>query len=109
MRPYWLPLLLAACAGDKSGDTGGTGDTATPPGDDDDDTAAACTPLEAGGWSMDGSCFGMLMTATLTVEADGCSFTFSNWNMAMSVPVGGSVSGTDVTLDWADKGGCTGT
>jgi hypothetical protein len=98
-------LGLAACGGDATDTTGGTGDTATP----DTDTTAACEALAEGPWSMSGSCFGMPMSATVTLEADGCTFTFSAWNMQMSVPEGGSVTGTDVTLSGAGWDDCTGT
>jgi hypothetical protein len=102
-----LVLALVACGGDKTGT--GSGETGTPTAGDDDDTTAACTTLSEGGWSMSGSCFGMMMSATLTLGQDGCSFTFSDWDMMMSAPEGGTVSGTDVTLDWADLGTCAGT
>jgi hypothetical protein len=88
VRPSLL-LLLVACAGDE------------PSGE--------CTAPAEGPWTMNGSCFGMAMAATLTVEADGCSFTFSDWDMAMSSPTGGTVSGDEVTLDWPELDGCAGT
>nr|MBA2320503.1 hypothetical protein [Deltaproteobacteria bacterium] len=68
-----------------------------------------CTAITEGDWTADGSCLGMMMSATLTVGTDGCSFEFSNWDMQMDVPDGGTVSGSDVTLTgdgWTD---CTGT
>lgn len=51
---------------------------------------------------------GMQMSADLELGVDGCSFTLDNWNMAMSVPAGGSVSGTDVAFTGSDWDGCTG-
>lgn len=106
MRPFLPLLLLAACSGDKSATTDSGADTDT---EDTDTPTTGCTAPSEGGWSMNGSCFGMLMTGTLTVESDGCSFTFSDWDMPMSVPDGGTVDGDDVTLDWPGLDGCTGT
>lgn len=98
-------VFLGACSG------GGTTDTdATDAAGDDDDSSPACTAVEGGPWSAIGSCFGMTMTATLTVGgADGCRFTFDEWNMMMSVPEGGRVEDSDVTLTGAGWDDCTGT
>jgi hypothetical protein len=90
-------LLLCACAANKD----------TPADDSDTPDDATCPALEAGTWSGNGSCFGMSMSATLS--ADGCGFTFSDWNMAMDVPEGGELDGETFTLTgdgWTD---CTGT
>lgn len=94
-----LPLILvaAACAGD------------TDVADTDTDDPAGCTTPSEGAWTMNGSCFGMAMGGTLTVEADDCSFTFSDWDMAMSVPSGGTVSGDTVNFTGAGWDDCSGT
>lgn len=69
-----------------------------------------CDAITPGPWSMDGSCLGMAMTASLTVAEDGCSFTFDDWDMPMeSLPSGGTMGTGEVTLDWSDKTECTGT
>lgn len=85
-------LFLAACSGDTS--------------DEHTDTSA-CTELADGTWSASGTCFGMAMSATLT--SNGCSFAFSDWNMAMSVPEGGTVDGTDITFSGTGWDDCVGT
>jgi hypothetical protein len=54
--------------------------------------------MQEGGWDLTGSAFGMNMSGTLTLDATGCAFTFSDWNMGMSVPAGGTVSGDQITL-----------
>lgn len=94
-----LLLLLCACAADKD----------TPADDTDTQDDATCPALEAGTWSGNGSCFGMSMSATLTVSADGCGFTFSDWNMAMDVPEGGELDGETFTLTGSGWTDCTGT
>lgn len=66
-----------------------------------------CTEAMAGRWTGDGTCFGMEHSADVAV--DGCTLTFSNWNMAMSVPDGATISGDDVTFTGADWDDCTGT
>ncbi|MEZ4236867.1 MAG: hypothetical protein R3F59_12075 [Myxococcota bacterium] len=68
-----------------------------------------CTAPAEGAWTMDGSCFGMEMSASVALDADGCSFTFSDWDMAMDVPAGGTVTGTDVALTGDGWDDCTGT
>jgi hypothetical protein len=105
---YLLLGLLLGCgdASDSGGGTDGDADTDT---DTDTDTETGCTPLTEGPWTADGSCFGMVMSATLTVGTDGCSFTFSDWDMAMSVPEGGTVAGSDIALTGANWDDCTGT
>jgi hypothetical protein len=107
-----IAAFLCACSGDSetTHDTMEDMDGMTPIGDDDDDdTPAGCTAVAEGGWSASGSCFGHDMTATLTLGADGCSFTLSSWNMPMSTPDGGTVEGSEVMLDGADWTECTGT
>jgi hypothetical protein len=104
-----LTVCLTGCSGDS--DTGGDGmsDDPTTPGDDDDTTAEACVVLREGAWAASGTCFGHEMTATLTLTEDGCAFTFSDWNMAMSTPTGGSVDDADVSLTGTDWNECQGT
>lgn len=106
MRYLFITLAMLGC-GEKATDTGGT-DTDTEV-TDTDGGGTGCATLTEGGWTANGSCFGMLMTATLTVGSDGCSFEFSDWDMAMSVPEGGSVDGSDVSLTGAGWDDCTGT
>jgi hypothetical protein len=111
-----LALALAACGGDKttgSGDTGDsdttdpvdTTDTDTTPTDTtdptDSGTTAPCVVLADGRWEGDGPAFGMTMTGTLTMDVAGCTFAFSDWSMAMSVPDGGIVVGDTVTFTGA--------
>ncbi len=104
---FLVPLLVACSGGTKDAETDTDGVTDTP---GTTDTAPACTAPTEGPWEATGSCFGMLMTATLTVGgADGCRFTFDEWNMQMSVPEGGRVDGTDVTLTGPGWDDCTGT
>jgi hypothetical protein len=112
----WTLLLWIGCSeenDDSAGDAEADADTDTDTDidtDTDTDTDASCTVLTSGHWSMDGTAFGMAMDADLDTKEKGCSFTFSNWNMSMSVPEGGTVSGSTVALTgdsyWAT---CTGT
>ena len=45
----------------------------------------------------------MEMSALLTLDPkDSCTFAFSDWNMAMESPGGGSVSGTTLHLSGLD-------
>lgn len=90
MRFWVLVLAVAACNGKEP--------------------AGECTAITEGPWDADGSCIGMLMHATVTVEADGCSFSFSDWDMAMTnLPSDGTVAGDEVTLTFPDKTDCIGT
>ncbi|MEQ1506714.1 MAG: hypothetical protein ABMB14_31090 [Myxococcota bacterium] len=114
----WIAVGVVGCAGDD-----GTLDTADATdadadtdadsdsdADTDTDADSDCTRLTEGMWSADGPAFGMAMTAMLTVDAVGCQFTLSDWDMAMDAPEGGSVSGDQVTFTgdayWQS---CTGT
>jgi hypothetical protein len=93
MRGWALLAVVAwGCSGGK--DEGEPGD---------------CDALTEGAWTLDGSCIGMPMPHTLTLEEDGCSFTLGEWTMPMTVPTGGTVSGAELTLDWPDQDACTGT
>lgn len=98
----WLVAVAAlavGCAGDGGSD--GT-----------DGTDGSCVALQEGDWTTDGAAGGgMPMQATLTLGEDGCSFTFSDWNMAMTnLPAGGTVAGDQVTLSGdAYFETCTGT
>jgi hypothetical protein len=59
-----------------------------------------CVALADGDWTVDGAAFGMLMTGTVAMNADDCTFEFTAWDMPMdSLPTGGSIDGTDVQLD----------
>jgi hypothetical protein len=69
----------------------------------------SCEPVTAGTWTMGGSCLGMSMPTTLSVDADGCSFTLGDWTMAMDVPEGGTVTDSEVTLSGSGWDDCTGT
>jgi hypothetical protein len=77
----------------------------------DDTASGACTALTEGRWDLAGSTFGMSMDAILTLSDDGCAFTFSDWNMSMDVPDGGTAQGDSITLngsgtrEWSN---CTG-
>jgi hypothetical protein len=100
-----LTLLFAAACHGKD-------DTASPPATSSTDSAAdtaACVALTEGRWTGDGGCFGMTMSADLTLDADGCTFTFANWNMSMSVPEGGAVSGDSFAFTGFGWDDCAGT
>jgi hypothetical protein len=74
-----------------------------------------CDSLFTGGWTASGEGFGMggsTMTASLEFSQGGCSFTLTDWDMAMDMPSGGTLDGSAVTL--TDDAGepwrnCTGT
>ena len=60
---------------------------------------AECEALSTGRYTADGSAFGMAMEVVVTLDEEGCGFTFSEWSMAMTdLPSGGLVAGTTVTL-----------
>lgn len=99
-----LPLaVLAACA---SGDA----EDSTPLEGGD-----TCTALTSGTWTVTGAAWGMgdnPMDGDVTMDSSACTFTFSNWDMAMDdLPSGGAVDGDAVTLDGLNSRwqGCTGT
>jgi hypothetical protein len=97
-------LALAGCDGgsDSSADRQSEADADTD-SDSDTDTDVGCTKMVEGVWSIWGSCYGHDMSATLTLDAkDACTFTFSDWNMAMESPGGGSVSGKTIHLSGKD-------
>lgn len=102
MRAF-LPLffVLGACG------------TSGPADDDTDaantDAAVTCSALPDGVWVLNGTCFGMTMTGTLTLDDTGCAFAFSDWNMNMDVPKGGKVDGDTVTFAGAGWKECSGT
>jgi hypothetical protein len=95
----FLLILCPAC--NKDADT-----------DLDDTASGTCTELTEGRWDLTGSSFGMSMDAILTLSEGGCAFTFSDWNMSMDVPDGGTAQGDSITLngsgtrEWSN---CTGT
>ena len=98
-----LVLALAGC--DGGSDSAGRQAEADADTDTDSDTDVGCTKMVEGVWSMSGTCYGMDMSATLTLDAkDSCTFAFSKRSMAMESPGGGSVSGTTLRLrgldDW---------
>lgn len=106
MRPVivLVTLFLAACTGkgDSAADTGlHGGDT--------------CTTLTTANWTIYADAFNMgdePMKADLAFDAASCSFSFSNWDMAMDdLPSGGVVDAEAVQFDginpfWRT---CTGT
>lgn len=99
---FWMGIVAALAAGCSGGDGGTT----------DDGGTEGCTALQEGTWTMDGAAGGgMAMEATLTLDTDGCSFTFTDWNMSMgNLPAGGTVAGDQVTLSGdAYFETCTGT
>jgi hypothetical protein len=101
-----LVLALAGCDGGSdsaaSRDPESDVDTDTD-SDTDADADVGCTKMVEGVWSMDGTCYGMQMSATLTLyPKDSCTFAFSDWSMAMESPGGGSVSGTTLHLSGLD-------
>jgi hypothetical protein len=62
--------------------------------------SGVCTPLSSGAWTIDGPAMGMPMGATLTMDVEGCEFTFTEWSMEMlSLPIGGTVDAAAVQLD----------
>ena len=77
-------------------------------GDDTDTSDGSCVTMKTGHWNATGNTWGMDMDAD--VEVQECAITFSNWNMMMSAPTGGKISGDTVTLKGSGKwSGCTGT
>lgn len=100
---FLVPLLL--CLGACGTPTSSTDDTDVA----DTDATVTCSTLTEGGWTMTGTCFGMTMSATLTLDGTGCAFTFSDWNMNMDVPKGGKVNGDIVTFTGAGWKDCSGT
>ena len=98
-----LVLALTGCDGGTDSAARHAEADADTDTDSDTDTDVGCTKMVEGVWSMDGSCYGMAMSATLTLDPkDACTFAFSDWNMAMESPGGGSVSGTTLHLSGLD-------
>jgi len=97
-----LVVTLASSFGTAIGCAGGDGD-----GDGDGD--GACVSGESGRWAGGDStdCFGMPMDGDATF--DGCTLTFSNWNMEMSVPTGATIDGAAMQFTGEDWSACTGT
>lgn len=128
-RWSWGIVLVAACGGDKTTESGDTGsgagdttgqDTTDTTGQDTTDTTdttptdsgtppAPCVLLVDGTWDADGPAIGMPMTGTLTMNPAKCIFTLSDWNMAMSMPMGGMVDGDQITLAGQGWSTCTAT
>jgi hypothetical protein len=107
-RFAFVGSCLVGCAAEDPNEPtdGNTIDTE----DTDDAFTGPCVPLIEGPWMANGTCFGHDMFATLTTTGDdGCTFEFSDWSMAMSVPEGGEVAGEDVALTGPDWDGCSGT
>jgi hypothetical protein len=106
MRTVFESILLASllsCSGKGDDSTGAGSETdadtdADSDTDTDTDTDVSCTPIEAGHWDVGGTQLGMPMEADVAVDTKTCTFTFSNWSMAMSTPDGGTIDGTDVAL-----------
>ena len=89
MRRWWAAaLVLLGC------DSGGS---------------PQCTALADGTWAVDGTAIGMAMTVTITMDAEACTFAFSEWSMAMEVPDGGVIDGDAVTLTGDGFDDCAGT
>ena len=99
-----LVLALAGCDGGPDSTEGRDPETdADTDTDSDTDTDVGCTKMVEGVWSMGGSCYGMEMSALLTLDPkDSCTFAFSEWSMAMESPGGGRVSGTTLHLSGLD-------
>jgi len=77
LMPALLALVLTACGG-----------------------APTCDPLPDGAWTASGAAFGMTMGMSLTMAAEGCTFTVGGWDMEMgAMPTGGSLDGAEVVLD----------
>lgn len=101
IRTLVLTILAGCTGGTDSADVLHGGDT--------------CTVLVDGEWTMTGAAFGMgdeAMTATVTFDADACSFQLSAWSMAMDdLPSGGVLDGDAVQLDGLNSRwrSCTGT
>jgi hypothetical protein len=114
---FWIVLTVLAmsCGGPKDDSTGGETDADTDSDSDTDtdtdtDTDAQCVALTEGHWDLGGGAFGMAMDADVAMDVKGCTFAFTNWNMAMSVPDGGTIDGSDVALQGSGYWGtCTGT
>jgi hypothetical protein len=87
---WWVTLAVVALS---ACDGGGTG---------------TCTALADGTWTVDGTAIGMAMTATVTMDPGACTFTFSEWSMAMAVPEGGVIDGDAVTLSGDGFDDCVG-
>ncbi len=105
----WIPFLtvtIACGGGGAATDSSSLPTAGTTVGST---TAPACVALKEGPWSMGGSCFGMAMAGTVSLKPDPCKFTFSDWNMNMSVPEGGEVSDQDITLTGTGWDDCAGT
>ncbi len=99
MRTWlWMSVgVMAGCAGE-------TGDSGDSDGDTDVvDTSTACTELTSGRWEGSGAAFGMAMGVDLTMDAESCSFTLTNWSMDMGpIADAGAVDGDEVTLSGPD-------
>ena len=92
-------VLGALGCSDKDADTSSDESDADTDSDTDTDTDTdSCKPIKSGRWAAGGTAYGMSMYADVAVDAKACSFTFSNWNMGMSVPEGGTMDGTDIEL-----------
>jgi hypothetical protein len=74
-----------------------------------------CTALASGTWTFTGAAWAMAggtMDGDVTMDADACTFTLDEWDMAMDdLPLGGAVDGDTVQLDGLDSywRSCTGT
>lgn len=126
LPPIFVSCLAAmlACGGERAETASDTGAAPDDTGAQEqdvvaDDTApdlqpvedadvAACLSIAVGEWSAAGACVGMRMTAELEMDDGDCSFTLGEWNMAMSVPTGGTIVGDAVTFEGANWSACTG-
>ncbi len=111
MRALCLGMLLAtmplavACpvSPDPELDGGPAGDAAL--GEEEE---ADCTALAPGRWTLDGSCFGHAMQASLSFDDTDCSGAFSDWSMAMDTPEGVELDEAAVAFTGAGWTDCSG-
>lgn len=100
----FFALTVAACKGEDTDASDTDTDTV------ETDTEPPCSVPESGTYDASGSCFGMGMGVDLTMDAEACTFTLSDWSMNHAgLAEGGTVTGTDVTLVGGDFEGCEGT
>lgn len=112
MRPWILALTLAACAGKTTDTTETDTDTGDTEDTDVEDTGPPCVTLVDGDWYGAGAAFGMKMGVTVTMNADDCSFTLTDWSMDMGpIADAGTIDADEVTLSGPDPywSSCVGT
>jgi len=67
-------------------------------GCDSEPTGPSCVALTDGPWILNGTSIGHDMFGTLVFDEATCSFTFSDWSMAMDIATGGTIDGDTVTF-----------